>query len=157
MVWAPDRGFERYRPIQAFNGHEGEDVRIIVLIAAATLACPAAGLAAGDDHESSTAPATVSGAFGNTIVETYPDGRKAAVWLKSDGTYTGQGRKRDMSSGHWVVKKGQLCFHQSHPFAFGATYCTPIPKVGLGEPWQTKAFTGEEITVRVEPGHIAPS
>jgi hypothetical protein len=156
MVSAPDRGFGRYRPIRGFNRHEGEDVRTIVLIAAATVAC-AAGLAAADEHESSPTTATVKGAFGNTIVETYPDGRQAAVWLKPDGTYTGQGRKHDMSNGHWVVKNGQLCFHQSHPFAFGMTYCTQIPKVGLGEPWQTKAFTGEEITVRVERGHIAPS
>jgi len=133
-------------------------VRTIVLIAAATLTCAAAAdRAAADEQPSSTTADAVKGAFGNTIVETYPDGRRAAVWLKSDGTYTGQGRKHDMSNGHWAVKNGQLCFHQSHPFAFGTTYCTPIPKVGLGEPWQTKAFTGEEITVRVERGHVAPS
>jgi len=132
-------------------------VRTIPLIVAATIACGAAGAAAAADSESNSGTSLVSGAFGNTIVETYPDGRQARIWLKADGTYTGEGRKHDMSSGHWSVKDRQLCFHQSHPFAFGASYCTPIPKVGLGEPWQAKAFTGEEITVKVQRGHVTPS
>ena len=131
-------------------------MQTIALIAAAAIACGSAGLAAAADSDAVTGASAVKGALGNTIVETYPDGRRAEIWLKADGTYTGEGRKHDMSSGHWSVKNGQLCFHQSHPFAFGAAYCTPIPKVGLGEPWQTKAFTGEEITVKVEHGHVAP-
>lgn len=132
-------------------------MRTIALIVAATIGCGAAGLAAAADTDTPAGTSAVRGAFGNTIVETYPDGRKARIWLKSDGTYSGEGRKNDVSSGHWNVKSGQLCFHQSHPFAFGASYCTPIPKVGMGEPWQAKAFTGEEITVKVEHGHVAPS
>jgi hypothetical protein len=128
-------------------------VRSIALVAAATLACSAGGLATAADSNDSAGASAVQGAFGNTIVETYPDGRQARIWLKADGSYTGEGRKHDMSSGHWQVKSGQLCFHQSHPFAFGMAYCTPIPKVGLGQPWQAKAFTGEEITVKVERGH----
>lgn len=131
-------------------------MRSIILIASASLACGAGGLALAADSNGPTGASLVRGAFGNTIVETYPDGRQAEIWLKSDGTYTGEGRKHDMSNGHWNVRNGQLCFHQSHPFAFGVTYCTPIPKVGLGQPWQAKAFTGEEITVKVERGHVAP-
>lgn len=131
-------------------------MRPIVLIAAAAVACSASSLAAAPDSAGAAGASAVRAAFGNTIVETYPDGRQAEIWLSADGSYTGEGRKHDMSSGHWQVKSGQLCFHQSHPFAFGVTYCTPIPKVGLGQPWQAKAFTGEEITVKVERGHIAP-
>lgn len=130
-------------------------MRTIVLIAAAALVC-GAGLASAANQDGSEGASIVKGAFGNTIVESYPDGRQAEIWLKPDGSYTGEGRKHDMSNGHWAVKKGQLCFHQSHPFAFGMGYCTPIPNVGLGEPWRAKAFTGEEITVRVERGHVAP-
>ncbi|HEY2049640.1 MAG TPA: hypothetical protein VGH03_09865 [Caulobacteraceae bacterium] len=128
-------------------------MRSINVLAAAIFACGAGGFAIAQEKHVAAGTSAVSGAFGNTIVETYPDGRQARIWLKSDGTYTGEGRKHDASSGHWQVKSGQLCFHQSHPFAFGASYCTPIPKVGLGQPWQAKAFTGEEITVKVEPGH----
>lgn len=131
-------------------------MRPIILIAAASLGCSAAGLALAADSNGQTGASLVSGAFGNTIVEIYPDGQRAEIWLKADGTYTGEGRRHDMSNGHWNVRNGQLCFHQSHPFAFGVTYCTPIPKVGLGQPWQAKAYTGEEITVKVEPGHVAP-
>jgi hypothetical protein len=129
-------------------------LRTLLFAAALGVAFSAAGLAAAAD---TSGAAAIKRAFGNTIVETYPDGRKAAIWLKADGTYTGEGRKHDKSNGHWNVKDGQLCFKQSHPFAFGAGYCTPIPKVGLDEPWQAKAFTGEEITVEVKPGHVVPS
>lgn len=132
-------------------------MRSIVFIAAAVLASGAGGFSAAAESAGGSEASLVKGAFGNTIVETYPDGRQAEIWLKADGTYTGRGRKHDASSGHWQVKSGQLCFHQSHPFAFGASYCTPIPKVGLGQPWQAKAFTGEEITVKVERGHVEPS
>jgi hypothetical protein len=100
--------------------------------------------------------AAVKPAIGNTIVETYPDGRKGEIWLSADGTYTGEGRRHDKSDGHWNVDGEQLCFKQAHPFVFGARFCTPIPKVGLGEPWKAKAATGEEITVKVEPGHVVP-
>ncbi len=103
------------------------------------------------------AAAAVKPAIGNTIVETYPDGRKGEIWLSADGTYKGEGRRHDMSDGHWSVEGDRLCFKQAHPFVFGARFCTPIPKVGLGEPWQAKAATGEAITVKVEPGHVVPS
>jgi hypothetical protein len=55
------------------------------------------------------------------------------------------------------VSGDSLCFKQAHPFAFGARFCTPIPKVGLDQPWQAKSATGEPITVKVEPGHVVPS
>ena len=131
-------------------------MRTLALIVAASIACGPTGAIAAAGSEADSATSLVRGAFGNTIVETYPDGRQARIWLKADGTYTGEGRKHDKSSGHWNVKDRQLCFHQSHPFAFGVSYCTPIPKVGLGEAWQAKAFTGEEIMVKVERGHVAP-
>jgi hypothetical protein len=149
---------ERYRASR-IQIHEEEKMRSIVLAAVVALACGAAGfaVAAPDTHDGAAPGASaLKAAFGNTVVETYPDGRKAAIWLEPNGVYTGQGRRHEASDGHWVVKAGQLCFHQAHPFAFGVTYCTPIPQVGLGQPWQAKAVTGEEITVRVEPGHVTP-
>jgi hypothetical protein len=120
----------------------------LALVAPASL-----GLAADD---SASPEAAVRHAFGNTIVETYSDGRKAEIWLKADGSYTGEGRRHDRSNGRWSVSGDQLCFKQAHPFVFGARFCTPIPKVGLGEPWQAKSATGDAITVKVEPGHVAP-
>jgi hypothetical protein len=98
----------------------------------------------------------VQGAFGNTIVETFPDGRKSEEWLAPNGSYTGEGRRHDRSSGRWSVRGSRLCFKQIHPFVFGYTFCTPIPDVGMDQPWQAKAPTGEDITVRVVPGHVRP-
>jgi hypothetical protein len=118
------------------------------------IAAPAALAMATEDSPPPTA--AVRHAFGNTIVETYGDGRKAEIWLKADGSYTAEGRRHDRSNGQWSVSGDQLCFKQAHPFVFGARFCTPIPKVGLGEPWQAKAATGEAITVKVEPGHVVP-
>lgn len=97
----------------------------------------------------------VQGAFGNTIMETFPDGRTAKVWLARDGSYTGEGRRHDRSSGRWSVRGTQLCFKQTHPFVFGYTYCTPIPNVGMDQPWTAKAPTGERITVKVVEGQAA--
>ncbi len=125
-----------------------------IALLASTILGPALPAAAADAPSGAEA---VKHAFGNTILETYPDGRRAEIWLKPDGSYTGEGRKHDKSDGHWEVKSDQLCFHQAHPFVFGASFCTPIPKVGLGQPWQAKAATGEAITVKVEPGHVVPS
>jgi len=117
-------------------------------------------LALAIDTQAATAhaadAAAVKPAIGNTIVETYPDGRKGEIWLSADGTYKGEGRRHDKSDGRWSVDGEQLCFKQAHPFVFGARFCTPIPKVGLGEPWKAKAATGEEITVKVVPGHVVP-
>jgi hypothetical protein len=122
---------------------------ILTLAPAAICAEREAGAPAGAE--------AVKAAIGNTIVETYPDGRKGEIWLAGDGSYTGEGRRHDKSDGHWSVSGGELCFKQSHPFVFGARFCTPIPKVSLGESWQAKAATGEPITVRVVPGHVIPS
>jgi hypothetical protein len=118
------------------------------------LALSAPGALAAD---APSGEAAVQKAVGATIVETYGDGRRAEIWLKADHTYTGEGRRRDMSSGTWSVEADKLCFKQSHPFVFGARFCTPIPAVGLGQPWQAKSATGEAIKVKVEPGHVVPS
>jgi hypothetical protein len=101
--------------------------------------------------------ASIKGAFGKTILETYPDGRRAEIWLKADGTYTGEGRRHDRSNGRWTASGGRLCFKQAHPFVFGASFCTPIPGVGINKSWRAKSATGEAITVKVLPGHVVPS
>ncbi len=128
----------------------------VLAVAGLALAAAPAFAFAAPPVSSAAAAAKVDAAIGNTIVETYPDGRVAEIWLQRGGAYTGEGRRRDMSSGHWSVQGSQLCFRQAHPFVFGARFCTPIPDVGMGQPWQAKAPTGETITVKVVSGHIAP-
>ena len=94
--------------------------------------------------------------FGNTIVSTYPDGRKAELWLHPDGSYDAEGRKHDRSSGRWKIKGEKLCLKQSHPFAFPFTYCTPLVQGGVGASWTGKAVTGEPIRIQLVRGKVDP-
>ena len=102
-------------------------------------------------------PSPVHAAFGNTIVSTYPDGRQAELWLKPDGSYDAEGRKHDRSNGHWKVSDAKLCLKQSHPFAFGYNFCTPLKDVHVGSTWSAKAVTGEAVRVKLERGHVDPA
>ena len=117
---------------------------LILLALAVALPCAAAE------------PSKVDEAFGNTIISTYPDGRMAELWLAADGSYTAQGRRHDPSRGHWRVTDGKMCLKQSHPLAFGITYCVPLPAGGLHESWTGKAYTGEAITIHLAQGHVVP-
>ena len=101
------------------------------------------------------AASPVSGAFGNTVISTYPDGRHGELWLEANGAYTSEGRRGDMSSGHWTVKGDKLCMKQSKPVPVFLSFCTPIPSAGMGQEWSAKAVTGEPIKVKVVKGHVA--
>jgi hypothetical protein len=97
-------------------------------------------------------PADLSPAFANTIVSTYPDGRKAKLWLNSDGTYRAQGRRGKPSSGKWTLKGEKICLKQKKPFAGPFSYCTAIKHGGVGTTWSGKAVTGEPISIQVVAG-----
>lgn len=100
-------------------------------------------------------------AFGSTIVSTYPDGRQAELWLKRDGTYESEGRRHDRSSGVWQIKGDdqhghKLCMKQRRPFPAPFAFCTPTPE-RLDRPWTAKAYTGEQISVRLVRGIFDPA
>jgi hypothetical protein len=103
-------------------------------------------------YGASAEPATVEKAFGNTIVSTYPDGRKGELWLQPGGAYTAEGRRHDPSSGHWTVKGDRLCLKQSKPIFAPFSFCTPMPSGGVGSTWSAKAVTGEQISVKLVKG-----
>ena len=92
-------------------------------------------------------PPDLRPAFANTIVSTYPDGRKAKLWLNSDGSYRAQGRRGKPSSGKWTLKGEKLCLKQQKPMAGPFSYCTPIKRGGVGTSWIGKAVTGERIRI----------
>ena len=95
-------------------------------------------------------PPILRKAFRNTIVSTYPDNRKAELWLDPSGTYTAMGRRGDRSSGRWSVKGGKLCLKQDHPpIPPIFKYCTPMPS---RDHWTAKAVTGERVHVRLVKG-----
>jgi hypothetical protein len=91
-------------------------------------------------------------AFGNTVVETYPDGRTAELWLQRDGAYAAMGRSGDRSSGRWSLKGDKVCLKQQHPWS-PFSYCTPIPP---STAWIAKAVTGEPVRVRLVQGVSTP-
>jgi hypothetical protein len=91
--------------------------------------------------------------FNNTVVSTYPDGRKAELWLDRDGAYHAEGRRHDRSDGHWRLTDGKLCLKQSHPFPAPFSYCTKAQdNVVVGSTWTAKAYTGETVQIRVVSG-----
>lgn len=110
------------------------------MVAAAAVLC---GAAAASD---------LSAAFKGTVVSTYPDGRRAELWLNPDGSYTAEGRRHDRSSGHWKLKGAKICLRQSHPPTLPISYCTAVPSGGVGSAWSAKAVTGEPIRVRLVEG-----
>ena len=120
-----------------------------------TLACLVAVSMVGSAAHAQPASiqsASVQEAFGNTIVSTYPDGRKAELRLQRDGSYAAKGRRGDPSSGRWSIKGAKLCLKQAHPFPAPFTFCTPIPSSGLNGTWSAKAVTGEAIKVKLVKG-----
>ncbi len=92
--------------------------------------------------------------IGNTILSTYPDGRTGELWLQADGSYTGEGRRGDPSSGHWSVASGKLCLRQSRPMPSLISFCAGLPVNGLRDGWTRKAITGETIRVRLVHGRV---
>lgn len=121
----------------------------ITLLAACNGCCAAAAPASPSS--------TVAAAFGNTIVSTYPDGRKAETWLKADGSYTALGRRRDASNGHWSLKGSKVCFKQTQPFPTFFSFCVAFPAEGLSAAgFPSKAFTGEMTTITLVHGHVTP-
>jgi hypothetical protein len=95
-------------------------------------------------------PTSVSRAFGNTIVSTYPDAREARLWLAPTGSYTALGPAGDHSRGQWKIRGSKLCLRQVKPVTPPFFhYCTPIPSE---DQWSTKAVTGETIQVRLVQG-----
>lgn len=91
-------------------------------------------------------------AFANTIVSTYPDGRKAKLWLNRDGSYRAQGRRGKPSAGAWSLKGEKLCLKQKKPIPGPFSYCTPVKRGGVGTSWSGKAVTGEKISIQVVAG-----
>ena len=97
-------------------------------------------------------------AVGSTLVSTFPDGRSGELWLAQDGSYEGEGRRHDHTSGHWVYDKGRLCLRQSRPVPIPFSWCTVLPPdtEALKAGWTTKAPMGETIVVKLVQGRYDP-
>ena len=120
-------------------------MRLASLALCLALTAGAVGLAAA-------APSPLAGAFGNTIISTYPDGRTGHLWLHADGSYDAKGRRGDPSSGRWSLKGAKVCLKQLKPFRAPFSYCTGYGAAKVGASWKGKAVTGEPISIRLVGG-----
>jgi hypothetical protein len=115
------------------------------LMLALSLPAHAGGLSGGLD--------SVTAAFGNTILATYPDGRNQRIWLQADGRYEAIGRRGKPSSGRWSMKDERVCLKQSKPFPAPISYCTDFPKnSGVGVTWTSKDISGVPIRLTLLEG-----
>lgn len=104
---------------------------LALAVTVAIAASPAVAVTEGD----------LRAAFGNTIVSTHPDGRKAKLWLNADRTFTAQGRKGNRERETWNIRGGKLCLQQRL-----LSYCKAFPKVSVGSTWRDRAVNGEMVT-----------
>ena len=95
--------------------------------------------------------ADLTPAFGNTVVSTLPGGGRALLWFEPDGRYTAA-LPGGVSSGHWSVRGGQVCLRQEAPFFIPFRYCTDAPSGGVGAVWQSRAPSGETLTLTLVRG-----
>ena len=72
-------------------------------------------------------------AFGNTIRGIFTDGEQR-YWLRSDGTWTGIGRKGRHNNGNWNATEKEVCLtNQNH-----RTACIRFPEDGrIGSKWKS--------------------
>lgn len=113
---------------------------VLFAVAALTAASPA------------SVQAGLEPAFANTVVSTYPDGRKARLWLNRDGAYRAAGRGGKPSSGTWKLSGGKVCLRQRRPIPAPFVYCSAYRAGGVGTRWSGKAVTGEPIRIELVAG-----
>lgn len=77
---------------------------------------------------------TWSGAYGNTIVSTYTDGRVVKVYVNADHSYSIKLPDGKTLKGTWKDGKGGSCFYQKDPppAANQKPACFPIKEYKVG-------------------------
>jgi len=124
--------------------------RTILLLSAAVIAGPLAAQAASSARSATSA--SVSAAFGNTLLTIDPDGRSRKIWLQPDGTWTGLSRRGLDLAGTWKTDGDKVCLSQSKPSLPGKM-CEKFPtdpEAGV----ETKDPTGKTIRLKLVKGHV---
>lgn len=112
----------------------------------------AAGAAAAAGAQAAEAGA-VSGAFGNTVISTYPDGRSQKIWLHPDGRWDGLSRSNRPLAGTWSAKGDKVCLKQSKPPTLPVSFCTQLPeRAEPGVQWTSRDVGGTPIRLSLQKG-----
>ena len=131
--------------VQTDRSHPCSFALLGATLVAAAAVVPASPALAAD-------PSAIEGAFDNTIISTYADGRQARLWIDRGGGYRGEGRRGDASSGHWFLKGPKLCLKQAHPLPVPLAFCTPVVEGGVGTMWSARSVFGEPLIVELAQG-----
>lgn len=98
----------------------------------------------------------IASAFGNTVFSIYPDGRSQKIWLKEDGTWTGQSRRGNTLAGKWKAKGDKVCLKQTSPPMFGFSFCQAFPD-DPAKGIDAKDLGGTKIHLKLVKGHVTKS
>lgn len=107
-----------------------------ILLASAVLAL-SAGVALADN---------LAGYYGNTVVQTMPDGKVVKSKVNADKTYTSVQPDGSATKGTWSWKDDTTaCFMQTEPApaAGQAPVCYPIDPHKVGDNWTAKTPDGK--------------
>ena len=98
------------------------------------------------------AAGTWSGAYDNTIVSTYDDGRVVNVYVEDDGTYTIVPKTGDTISGTWADDGNESCFTITAPAAAtgGDPLCFDKKEYKVGDTFEGTDATGHFTAVIVK-------
>ncbi len=99
---------------------------------------------------------SITPAFGNTVVVTYPDGHTNRIWFLADGKWDGQSRHGYARSGRWSLRRnGGICLKQAQPPTLPISFCTNFPSpLRLGLRWDSKDVLGRAVTMSLLKGVV---
>ena len=117
------------------------------------IACAATVVLCAAPARAATPSAKIAATFGNTVMSIYPDGRSQKIWLKPDGSWSGQSRRGHPLAGSWTAKGDQVCLKQSRPALPFGHFCQVFPNdpaTGV----DSKDLTGAKIHLKLVRGHV---
>ncbi|MEQ1864225.1 MAG: hypothetical protein ABL996_06180 [Micropepsaceae bacterium] len=103
----------------------------------------------------------MTGVYGNTVTVTNAKGETSKLWIKNDGTFSGESAKGEKFTGKWALKDNNKQYCSTVDLPANAPAGTPAPKESCsefsgghkaGEKWEQKDAAGEKITVEIKAG-----
>ncbi len=86
----------------------------------------------------------LSGAFGNTIVSTYPNGVTVRHWFEPDGAYRSESSSGRKLSGRWRIEGERVCLTDIRPSFVISRFCTPMVAARIGDSWNARDPLGRQ-------------
>jgi hypothetical protein len=103
----------------------------------------------------------MAGAYGNTVLVTNSKGETSKLWIKQDGTLTGENAKGEKFSGKWALKENNTKYCSTPDLPATAPKDTPAPKETCsefkgphkpGDKWEQNDANGEKVTIEIKAG-----